>query len=80
MTTRDDAHKILDQIPESEVHTAVRFLEYLRNSGEPVLASLLNAPEDDEPETFEERKAVEEGKKDFGAGRTYTAKEILEGL
>ena len=53
---REELHRLLDRIPESDVPTARKFLRSLLD---PVELALLNAPADDEPETEEERSAVE---------------------
>ncbi len=53
---REELHWLLDRIPESDVSTARKFL---RSLVDPVVLSLLNAPYDDEPETEDERAAVE---------------------
>ena len=56
MTSRDELHKLIDYVPEVNVAMAH---EVLRSLVDPVSLSLLNAPLDDEPETDEEREAVE---------------------
>jgi hypothetical protein len=44
---------------------------------DPVMISLLNAPEDDEPETVEEHAAVEAAKAEVRAGgRLYSHEEV----
>jgi hypothetical protein len=53
---REELHKLLDRIPDSDVPTA---REFLRSLLDPVERALLSAPLDDEPETEEERAAVE---------------------
>ena len=73
MTTRDDLYRLVDELPENEVQSARRYLEYLRNLGDPVLKALLEAPDDDEPEEEEERVAVAEAQKDLAAGRMVTS-------
>jgi predicted transcriptional regulator len=45
-----------------------------------VLAALLNAPEDDEPETDYERQSVAEAMDDLKAGRVVTSDEILDDI
>ena len=61
MTVRDRLHRLVEELPEADVSAAERYLEYLRLTGrDPVLRALLNAPEDDEAETEEERIAVAE--------------------
>jgi CO dehydrogenase/acetyl-CoA synthase beta subunit len=76
MTIKDELHRLVDELPESESHAAKRFLEYLRNMGDPVLRAMLEAPEDDEPETAEERAAVAEAQEDFKAGRMVSHQEL----
>ena len=80
MTTKDKLHHLVDQLPECELRAAQRFLEYLRDTGDPVLRAFMEAPEDDEPETEEEREAVEEALEDFKAGRVFTHEEIKRDL
>jgi hypothetical protein len=54
--TREELHKLLDRIPESDVPTASKFLRSLLD---PVELALLIAPPEDELETEFERAAVE---------------------
>lgn len=56
MTSREELHKLVDHIPESDVAAARKIL---RSLVDPVELSLLTAPLDDEPETEQEREAVE---------------------
>ena len=76
MTIKEELYRLVDELPESELHTAKRFLEYLRNMGDPVLRAMLEAPEDDEPETEEERVAIVEAQEDFKAGRVVSHEEL----
>jgi len=69
MTIKDELHRLVDELPQKELRGAKRFLEYLRNMGDPVLRALSEAPEDDEPETEEEKAAVGEAYEDLKAGR-----------
>ncbi len=77
---KERLYRLVDQIPEGEVHTAERFLEYLAASDDPVLRSLMNAPEDDEPVTPEEEEAVREALEDVAAGRMHTLEEVKQEL
>ncbi|MBI4312596.1 MAG: hypothetical protein HY681_12565 [Chloroflexi bacterium] len=74
--TRAALRKLIDQLPESELVAAHRYLCYLRDEGDPLLRALLNAPEDDEPETEEERRAVAEAWEDYKAGRVLSHEEV----
>ncbi len=77
MTTKEYLRRLVDELPDSQLEVALRFLEYLRDTGDPVLHALLTAPEDDEPETEEERAALEDALEDaleeirYGEGRAW---------
>ena len=73
MATKED-------LPEDEIQAAARYLQCLRDRRDPVLAALLNAPKDDEPETDHERQAVAEAMADLEAGRVLTSAEILDDI
>lgn len=68
MTTREKLHDLIDQLPEEGLPAAERFLETLGSGQDPVLSALLQAPEDDEPETPEEISATQEARARMAAG------------
>lgn len=77
MTDRERLHDLVEDLPESEVHAALRFVEYLRHSeDDPVLAALRDAPPDDEPLTEEDVAALEEAWEDVRQGRLVSHEEI----
>jgi hypothetical protein len=80
--TYADLHHLVDELPERALADAQRLLEALKARGgvDPVLRALLTAPLDDEPETAEERAAVEEGKADLAAGRVVSHEEARRRL
>jgi hypothetical protein len=81
MTTRDRLHDLIDQLPEAGLEGAHRYLEALREAGgDTLLASLLLAPEDDEPETPEEAAAVAEAREAIARGEVYTLDEVKREL
>ena len=81
MAIKDRLHRLVDDLPESEISAAERYLEYLRLAGhDPVLHAILTAPEDDEPETDEERIAVAEGLEDIRNGRVVSLDEVKREL
>jgi hypothetical protein len=80
MSTRDSLHRLLDELPESELATAERFLHYLRATADPVLRALLEAPPDDEAETEEERQAVQEAREELARGEVRTLEEVRREL
>ena len=57
MTVQEKLHHLIEELPEAELHAALRFLEYLcqtNTRADPVLQALLAAPPDDEPLSQEE--------------------------
>ena len=81
MTIKEELHRLIDELPASEARTARRFLEYLRNVGsDPLLRALMEAPEDDEPETEEERAAVQEAREQLARGEAIADDEVWRRL
>jgi hypothetical protein len=80
MTTKETLHKLVDFLPESEWEEIRQMLEERLAKHDPVLRAFLTAPEDDEPETEEERAAVEEAYEDLKAGRVVPWKEVKREL
>jgi hypothetical protein len=56
-------------MPESELVAAERFLAHLRDMADCVRRALPTAPWDDEPETEEERQAVQEAREELARGQ-----------
>lgn len=79
-TRRERLYRLVDRIPEREVHAAERYLEYLTEYGDPFIRRLMNAPFDDEPVTEEEEAGVREAWEDYKAGRVHTMEEVKEEL
>ena len=80
MTIKEELHRLVDELPESESHAAKRFLEYLRNMGDPMMRSLMEAPEDDEPTTPEEDKGAAEAWQEYLRGEAISAEEAKREL
>ena len=76
MVTRDEVRKLVDQIAEDDLPAVARYMEYIRDEGDPFVRALMNAPEDDEPETPEEAEAVAEGKAALARGEVRSLEEI----
>ena len=69
MVTREELHQIVDWLPDNMLEAGGQaFLDFLKKT-DPVLHALITAPEDDEPETEEERAAVEEAYREIREGR-----------
>lgn len=73
---KERLYRLIDQIPDGEVHTVERFLEYLANADDPVWRALMNAPEDDEPLSDEDREALEEGRRALAEGDVVSDEEL----
>ena len=80
MPMRNTLHRLVDELPESELAAAECFLNYLRVTADPVLRALLEAPLDDEPETEEERRAVHAAREDLARGEVRTLEEVRREL
>lgn len=77
MTAKEKLKQTIEGYDEAE---AAEVLELLDNRpGRTSLDRLLeSAPIDDEPETEEERRLVEEGREDFRRGDTITLEELRQ--
>jgi hypothetical protein len=82
MTTKDRLHQLVDELPEGDIADAAeRLLEELRDHGDnPLARKLLSAPIDDEPETDEERRLVQEARDELARGEFVTAEEAKRRL
>lgn len=78
--TRETLHQLVEDLDEQDVPTAGRVLGALRDSrlGPDPLRALDMAPEDDEPETPEERAAVEEALREIEEGKPGVTTEELK--
>jgi hypothetical protein len=74
---KDELHRLIDALPESELHAARRYLEYLRHVGEdPMLRAFLQAPESDEPLTEEDLRAIKEAEQAIARGDVRPWQEV----
>jgi hypothetical protein len=80
MSPRDRLHRLVDQVPEAEVHSAEVFLEFLRQRRDPVRAAFEAAPEDDEPLSAEDEASLDEAKADIAAGRFHRSEDVWREL
>lgn len=80
MVTRDEVRKLVDQIAEDDLPAVARYLEHLRDEGDPFLRALANAPEDDEPETPEESAEVAAAKAEIERGEYDFLDDIRDDL
>ena len=81
ITTREQLHRLVDELPESEIGTAQRVLEALAAlHDDPFLKMLAAAPEDDEPLTADEAALIEEGRQQLRRGEGRTLEEAQREL
>jgi len=78
MTTKEALHRLIDELPPSELEAVQRFAEYLRlRSQHPAIRAAMTAPIDDEPETPVEAAAVREALDDLAQGRVIRDDELV---
>ena len=81
MTSKEELHRLLDELPEGELHAVRRFLEFLRSGRhDPLIRALVEATEDDEAETPEEAVAIREAWQDCLSGKTRPWPEVRKEL
>ena len=80
MSSRDAIRRLVDDLPEEDLPTALRVLEALRDTGDPVSRALLRAPLDDEPDDDDIDGGLTEARADADAGRGIATPELRLGL
>lgn len=81
MTEKERLHSLVEDLPEPEVHAALRFVEYLRReTSDPVARALQAAPFDDEPVTPEDLAELEAAERDRQEGRVVSHDEARREL
>ena len=80
MQTRDRLHRLIDELPESQLPVVERFLTGRGAGPNPILQALADAPEDDEPLTPEDEAAIEEAYRDLAAGNVVPNDELWRRL
>ncbi len=76
MTARERLHQIVEELPEPDAEQILRAVEQWRD--DPVSRALAAAPFDDEPETDDERAAVEEARDEVRRGGVVSAAEVWD--
>ena len=80
MSNKETLHRLVDELPERELTTATRFLEYLRNMDDPMVKALMEAPYDDEPMTAEEAEGADEAWQEYLRGEARPWEEVRKEL
>ena len=77
MENRRELHTLVDDLPETELSAAKRFLEYLRQQVEDPLRAVLDAaPVDDEPVMDEDLVAIQEALAERAKGEVVSHEEV----
>lgn len=74
--TRTSVRKLVDKLPEGELKAAKRYLEYLRDQGDPLAHTAM----DDEPTTEDDRTSARKGWSDYKRGSFTTAAKLKREL
>jgi hypothetical protein len=75
ISEKHHAHELIERLPDSEIATAVRFLEFMLL--DPVRRALATAPADDEPVTEEDRRRFREGRPQFALRGGFPMEDVL---
>jgi len=75
LMSRQVLHDLVERIPEEELTTAQRFLEYLTSN--PALRAVLTALPDDEPVTEDDAAAIRRAEADIRASRIVSHEDIV---
>jgi hypothetical protein len=79
-TQREALRKIVDALPDSEVLSALRYVQFLESvGGDPLVAAFMNAPIDDEPLDSDDLERIAEARTE-STGEDWIAvrKRLLE--
>lgn len=76
---REELRKLVDDLPEREMHAVKRFMEFVISRNR-VWDALDNAPEDDEPLDEDDLKAIDEGMKAIARGKFKPLKQVKKEL
>lgn len=78
---RERLIQLIHDLDHNDLYAADRFVTYLHSTAhDPLLRVLYNAPYDDEPETPEERAAVEEAREAMARGEYISDDELWREL
>jgi hypothetical protein len=76
-TEKYHAHELIERLPDSQVSTAIRFLEFMLL--DPVARAVATEPPDDEPVTEQDRERFQAGQAWFAlrGGKGIPMEEVL---
>jgi hypothetical protein len=77
MTEKERLRTLVEELPEPEVHAALRFVEYLRReTSDPVARACREAPFDDDAVTPEDLAELAAADRDLKRGRVVSHDEV----
>ena len=79
-TTKNDIHKVVEQLPSSQFDSAIQYLRYLRDFSDPVMGNLPEDTEYDDDLSPEDIAAIQEGLEDIRAGRLTPIEDVRKEL
>ena len=79
-TTKEDIHRVVEQLPSAQFDAAIQYLRYLRDFSDPVASNFVVDIEDDEELSAEDMAAIEEGLEDIRAGRLTPIEDVRKEL
>ena len=80
MGGRQALHRLIDDLPEQDLSVAIRILEALRATSDPVLRALMSAPLDDEPDQDDADSGLTEARHEAGEGKGLSHDEVKREL
>lgn len=80
--SKDQLHELIDALPESEIYSAERYLQFLlvKMQNQRILKAFENAPEEDEAPDAEELEAIKEAEKDITEGKVEPFDKVMKDL
>jgi hypothetical protein len=80
VTTKDRLKDLIDQLPDRELYAVRRFIEFLRESSDPMLDMLLEAPEEDAQLSEETLTALDDAERGIRSGALVPHEELKREL
>ena len=72
--------ELIERLPEGEIQAAVRYLEYLKDRGDPYLKFLMSVPEEEEELTDEFQRELDRAWKDIDDGQVISSDQLKQEL
>ena len=72
--------ELIEQLPEGEIEAAVRYLEYLKDRGDPYLKFLMSVPEEDQELTDRFQTELDKAWKDIDEGQVISSDQLKQEL